>query len=81
MSYKKSLPKLEIKGGIYFITFNIYERLELNNKARKLVLDCCLFFHKKRYYLYNVVIVLDHVHLLIKPFYKLIKIYFLNKSE
>jgi putative transposase len=70
MSYKKSLPKLEIKGGIYFITFNTYERLELNDKAKKLVLDCCLFFHEKRYYLYTVVIMSDHVHLLIKPFPK-----------
>jgi REP element-mobilizing transposase RayT len=70
MPYKKPLPKLEIKGGIYFISFNTYERLELNDAARKLVLDSCLFFHEKRYHLYVVVIMSDHVHLLIKPYPK-----------
>ncbi len=71
MPYKKPLPKLEIQGGIYFITFNTYERLELNNEARKIVLDACLYFHEKRYYLYTAVIMSDHVHLLIKPYQKL----------
>ena len=70
MSYKKQLSKLEIKGGIYIITFNTYERLELNNEARKIVLDACLYFHEKRYYLYVFVIMSDHVHLLIKPYPK-----------
>ncbi len=70
MPYKKQPSKLEIKGGIYFITFNTYERLELNNEARKVVLDACLYFHEKRYYLYVFVIMSDHVHLLIKPYPK-----------
>lgn len=70
MPYKKPLPKLEIRGGIYFITFTTYERLELNHEARKLVLDSCLYFHEKRYYLYTVVIMSDHVHLLIRPYPK-----------
>jgi REP element-mobilizing transposase RayT len=70
MPYKKTLPKLEVKGGTYFITFNTYERLELNNQAKKLVLDCCLYFHEKRYFLYTAVIMHDHVHLLMKPYPK-----------
>ena len=70
MPYKKQLSQLEIKGGIYFITFNTYERLELNHEAQKIVLDACLYFHEKRYYLYIFVIMSDHVHLLIKPYAK-----------
>lgn len=70
MTYKKPLPKLEIKGGIYFITFTTFERLELNHEARKIVLDACLYFHEKRYYLYIAVVMSDHVHLLIKPYQK-----------
>ena len=70
MLYKKPLPTLEIKGGIYFVTFNTYERLELNDEAKKIVLDCCLHFHEKRYFLYMAVIMSDHVHLLIKPYSK-----------
>jgi len=70
MAYKKPLPQLEVKGGTYFVTFNTYDRLELNYEARKLVLDCCLFFHEKRYFLYTGVVMSDHVHLLIKPYEK-----------
>jgi len=70
MPYKKPQPRLEIPGGIYFITFATWERLELNPEARKIVLDSCLFFNQQRYELFAVVIMPDHVHLLIKPFPK-----------
>ncbi len=67
MKFKKPSAKLEIPGAKYFITFNTWERLELTPPARKIVLDSCLFFHQKRYQVYSVVIMPDHVHLLIKP--------------
>ncbi|MBF2021258.1 MAG: transposase [Hydrococcus sp. C42_A2020_068] len=65
---KKQLPQLEKPHGTYFITFVTWERLELTSPARKVVLDACLFFNQKRYQIYAVVIMPDHVHLLIKPF-------------
>jgi putative transposase len=67
---KKILPKLERPGAIYFITFTTWERLELIPLARKIVLDSCLFFAQKKYQIYTVVIMPDHVHLLIQPFSK-----------
>jgi REP element-mobilizing transposase RayT len=70
MPYKKPRPRLEIPGGIYFITFATWERLELTSEARKVVLDSCLFFNQQRYELFAVVVMPDHVHLLIKPFPK-----------
>jgi REP element-mobilizing transposase RayT len=70
MKYKKPLPKLEIKGKTYFVTFATWDRLELTPEARKLVLDTCLFFQDNRYHLFAAVIMPDHVHLLIKPFPK-----------
>ncbi|WP_204105511.1 MULTISPECIES: transposase [Spirulina sp. CCY15215] len=70
MKYKKKLPTREKPNGIYFITFSTWEKLELNPDARQIVLDSCLFFHEQRYYLYTVVIMPDHVHLLIKPYAK-----------
>jgi REP element-mobilizing transposase RayT len=73
---KKILPKLERSGAIYFITFTTWERLELNLSARKIVLDSCLFFAQKKYQIYTVVIMPDHVHLLIQPFDK-----FQNQSD
>ncbi|MGL5873815.1 MAG: transposase [Xenococcaceae cyanobacterium] len=68
MTFKKSLPKLEQPGAKYFITFVTWERLELNENARQIVLDSCLFFHQKRSQMYAAVIMTDHVHLLIQPF-------------
>lgn len=65
---KKTISRLEKTGGIYFITFVTWERLELTPPARKVVLDSCLFFHQKRYQMYAVVIMPDRVHLLIQPF-------------
>ena len=70
MKFKKPSAKLEIPGATYFITFITWQRLELTPPARKIVLDSCLFFHQKRYQIYSVVIMPDHVHLLIKPFPK-----------
>ncbi len=43
MTFKKSLPKLEVPRGIYFITFATWERTELTCAARKVVLDSCLY--------------------------------------
>ncbi|MGB3642062.1 MAG: transposase [Rivularia sp. (in: cyanobacteria)] len=70
MTFKKQIPKLEKAEGKYFITFVTYERLELNPEARQVVLDACKFFHQKRYKLFIVVIMPDHVHFIIQPFIK-----------
>ncbi len=47
-----------------------WDRLELNNSARKIVLDACLFFHLKRSEIFSVVIMHDHAHMLIQPWEK-----------
>lgn len=70
MKYKKTLPKLEYPKKKYFITFVTWERLELTPEGRKVVLDACCFFHQKRYHVYAVVIMPDHVHLLLQPWQK-----------
>ncbi len=70
MKFKKPLAKLERPGATYFITFVTWQRLELTLPARQIVLDSCLFFNQKRYQIYSVVIMPDHVHLLLQPFPK-----------
>ncbi|MEA5574456.1 transposase [Calothrix sp. UHCC 0171] len=70
MRFKQQLPQLEKPKGKYFITFVTWERLELNQDSRQLVLDACKFFHGQRYELFAAVIMVDHVHLLIQPFPK-----------
>ncbi|MFP3434626.1 transposase, partial [Paraburkholderia sp. SIMBA_061] len=70
MKYKKTLPKLEHPQKKYFITFVTWERLELTQEGRKVVLDACCFFHQNRYQIYALVIMPDHVHLLLQPWQK-----------
>jgi putative transposase len=67
---QRYLPHWELNGSIYFITFNTWKKLELTSEARKIVLDACLYFHKKRYKIYSAVIMPDHVHLLLEPLVK-----------
>ena len=64
---QRDLPHWEIEGAVYFITFNTWEKLELTPAARQIVLDSCLFFHKKRYQIFVLVVMPDHVHMLIQP--------------
>ncbi|MBW4507317.1 MAG: transposase [Scytonematopsis contorta HA4267-MV1] len=68
--YQRMLPHWEIDGATYIITFNTWEKLELNPEARQLVLNSCLFFNNKRYKIYALVIMPDHVHILIQPWLK-----------
>lgn len=66
----RNLPHWELGGSIYFVTFNTWNKFELNPSARQIVFDSCLFFHTRRYQVYCFVIMPDHVHLLIQPFIK-----------
>ncbi|WP_210407510.1 hypothetical protein [Hydrocoleum sp. CS-953] len=67
---KRDLPHWEFDGAVYFITFKTWQRLELTPAARQIVLDACLFFHRKRYNVFVLVVMPDHVHLLIHPLAK-----------
>ncbi len=64
---QRDLPHWEIDGAVYFITFKTWEKLELTPAARQIVLDACLFFHEKRYQIFVLVVMPDHVHMLIQP--------------
>jgi putative transposase len=66
----RKLPHWELNGSIYHITFVTWDRLELNETGRQVVLDACLFFNFKRYEVFAIVVMHDHVHLLIKPWEK-----------
>lgn len=67
----RKLPHWELNGSIYHIIFVTWDRLELNEAARQLVFDACLFFNLKRYEIFAMVVMNDHVHLLIKPWVKI----------
>jgi REP element-mobilizing transposase RayT len=73
---QRCLPHWELAGSVYFITFNTWEKLELTDSAKEMVLSCCLFFdesqaqNKARYHTFALVIMLDHVHWLMQPLSK-----------
>lgn len=67
---QRNLPHWELDGAVYFITFKTWQRLELTSAARQIVLDSCLFFHRKRYEIFVLVVMPDHVHMLIQPWLK-----------
>ncbi|MFH7027338.1 MAG: REP-associated tyrosine transposase [Heteroscytonema crispum UTEX LB 1556] len=67
---QRYLPHWELDGAIYFITFNTWERLELTLEGRQIVFNSCLYFNNKRYKIFVLVVMLDHVHMLIQPLSK-----------
>lgn len=64
---QRRLPHWELEGATYFITFNTWEKLELTPEARQVVFESYLFFNNKRYQIFVLVVMVDHVHILIKP--------------
>jgi putative transposase len=70
---QRCLPHWDLTGAVYFITFNTWKKLELNDCARKIVLNCCLFFDESqtknlvRYHTFALVVMPDHVHWLMQP--------------
>ncbi len=67
---QRNLPHWELDGATYFITFNTWQKLELSQEARQIVLNSCLFFNNKRYEILVLVVMADHVHMLIQPWLK-----------
>ena len=69
-TYKRNLPHWEAPGNIYFITFRTVKGLTLPEQARQIVYDSCMFFDSKKYNLYALIIMPNHVHLILQPIEK-----------
>ena len=67
---QRNLPHWELDGAVYFITFKTWEKLELTPEARQVILSSCKFFNNKRYQIFVLVVMPDHVHMLIQPWLK-----------
>jgi putative transposase len=63
MEHKK-LHHLQDLGKPSFITFRTIKSLILNDEVKKISLQYCVHWHKERIFLYAVVVMPDHVHLL-----------------
>jgi putative transposase len=67
---RRDLPHWDLEGATYFITFSTWQKQELSQEARKIALNSCLFFNNKRYEIFVLVVMADHVHMLIQPWQK-----------
>ncbi len=64
---KRNLPHFERPWAKYAVTFSTADRKSLSPEARRIVLDCVLYWSERRYQLYAATVMPDHVHLLFEP--------------
>jgi cobalamin-dependent methionine synthase I/methionine synthase I (cobalamin-dependent) len=64
---KRRLPHFERPWPKYAVTWSTNARQKLSDAARKIVLDCILYWNERRYELYAACVMPDHVHILIEP--------------
>jgi alanyl-tRNA synthetase len=67
---KRRLPHYERPNGIYHITFSTRNRRILSPCARDIVRDAFIHFDQKRYDLFALCVMPDHVHVLFQPWVK-----------
>jgi RecG-like helicase/REP element-mobilizing transposase RayT len=67
---RRRLPHFEKPWAIYAVTMGTKSHRCLSPGARTIVLDALRHFHDKRYELFAVCVMPDHVHLLIQPWPK-----------
>lgn len=66
-SWRRHLPHFQLSAGYYFITFSTYNRQSLLPSQKDCVFDAIRFLDGKRYELFAVVVLNDHVHMIINP--------------
>jgi REP element-mobilizing transposase RayT len=65
--YRRNLPHLQRDHKPHFFTFCTRGRWLLPDWAREIALETCRYGHGKRYNLYAVVVMPDHVHMILTP--------------
>lgn len=65
--YRRRLPHYQPDHKAFFITFSTRRRLVLPAVARDIVIETCLAGHTRRFRLYGLVVMPDHVHLVLAP--------------
>ena len=79
-SWHRHLPHIQLSLGYYFITFTTYNRQPLSPLHKDCVYNAIHFLDQRKYELYAVVIMDDHVHMIIYPLETLSKIMHSIKS-
>jgi len=68
--YRRNLPHWQSPGCVYFITFRTFKDITLSEDARDIVFNSILYWNKKKFDLYGVVVMPDHVHIVLQPLEK-----------
>ncbi len=66
-SYRRDLPHITKADWPHFITFRTWAWWILPPYARTIVLNAFLFHREKKYKLYSVVVMPEHVHAILSP--------------
>ncbi len=64
---RRNLPHFERPWAKYAVTFSTRKKRTLPDEARRIVLDSLLHWNERRYALYAVCVMPDHVHVLLEP--------------
>src|SRR5213594_2545480 len=65
--YRRKLPQFQPDHKVFFITFSTYKRRIFPEAVRQIVIETCLAGNGKKFRLYGVVVMPDHVHLVLSP--------------
>ena len=78
--WRRHLPHFQIQVGYYFITFTTYKRIKLKPSQKNSIFNAIHFLNGKKYELYAVVVLSDHIHMIVNPIDTLSKIMHSIKS-
>ena len=78
--WKRHLPHFQLSAGYYFITFTTFQRQLLSPPQKDCIFNAIRFMDGKKYKLFAVVVLDNHVHMIINPADKLSKIMHSIKS-
>ena len=65
--YRRYMPHIQEDGGSFFVTFSTRNDIVLPGQARDIVLDCCLYPHKRTVIVQTIVVMPEHVHMIMTP--------------
>lgn len=67
ISWRRHLPHFQLSAGYYFIIFTTYKKQPLSLSQKDCVFNAIRFLDGKKYELFAVVVLDDHVHMIINP--------------
>jgi REP element-mobilizing transposase RayT len=65
--YRRKLPHYQPDHKAFFITFSTCKRWILPETVRGIVIETCLAGNRKKFHLYGLVVMPDHVHMVLAP--------------